>query len=152
LTAEPERIVDQLKRAFEGEAWHGPSVLEALEGVGWEKAIQKPIPTAHSIWEIVLHMIAWEDVARRRLLGELPDITDEENWPEPKDPGPKDWTRALEGMKAGHMRLRETAASVAEDLLDSSPTGKYSTRYVLLHGIIQHDLYHAGQISILKKG
>jgi hypothetical protein len=102
LTAEPERIVDQLERAFEGEARHGPSVLEA-------------------------HMTAWEDVARRRLLGELPDLTDEENWPEPKNRGPEDWARALEGLKSGHLRLRETAASVANDLLDSSPTGKYST-------------------------
>jgi uncharacterized damage-inducible protein DinB len=152
LTAERDRIVDQLKRAFEGEAWHGPSVLEALEGVTWKGALQKPIPQAHSIWEIVLHMTAWEDIVRRRLLGESPDITDEENWPVLENPGPADWPRALEGLKAGHLRLRETAASVRDDLLDSSPTGKHSTRYVLLHGIIQHDLYHAGQISILKKG
>jgi hypothetical protein len=74
------------------------------------------------------HITAWEDVARRRLLGELPDLTDEENWPEPKNRGPEDWARALEGLKSGHLRLRETAASVANDLLDSSPTGKYSTR------------------------
>jgi uncharacterized damage-inducible protein DinB len=157
LTSERNRIVDQLERAFEGEAWHGPSVLESLEGVTWEEALQKPIPQAHSIWEIVLHMTAWEGVVRRRLLGESPGITDDENWPELENPGPPDWARALEGLRAGHMRLRETAASVPDELLDSSPTGSPQsghplTRYVLLHGIIQHDLYHAGQISILKKG
>src|SRR6266568_5438334 len=50
VTAERDRILNQLERAFEGEAWHGPSVLEALEGVSWKEAHQKAIPTAHSIW------------------------------------------------------------------------------------------------------
>ena len=149
--AERDRILNQLERAFEGEAWHGPSVLEALEGVTWKQALLKPVPKAHSIWELVLHMTAWEDVVRRRLLGESPDITDEENWPRVKDQSSAAWTRALEGLRAGHMKLRQTAAGISDDLLDQSPTGKHSTRYVLLHGIIQHDIYHAGQISILKK-
>jgi len=151
LTAERDRIVNQLERAFEGEAWHGPSVLEALEGVTWKQALQKPVPKAHSIWELVLHMTAWEDIVRRRLLGESPDITDEQNWPKVKDQSSADWTRTLQALRAGHMKLRETAAGIADDLLDQSPTGKHSTRYVLLHGIIQHDIYHAGQISLLKK-
>jgi uncharacterized damage-inducible protein DinB len=50
------------------------------------------------------------------------------------------------------MRLRKTAAGIEDKQLNSFPGGKYSTRYVLLHGIIQHDLYHAGQIAVLKKG
>ena len=149
---ERDRILNQLERAFEGEAWHGPSVLEALEGVSWKKAVQKPVPKAHSIWELVLHMTAWEDVVRRRLLGESPDISDEENWPAIENPGEASWKRAIEGLKAGHEKLRETASRIRDEDLDESPTGKYSTRYVLLHGIIQHDLYHAGQISLLKKG
>jgi uncharacterized damage-inducible protein DinB len=152
LTAERERIANQLERAFEGEAWHGPSVLEALEGVTWKRAQQKPIAKAHSIWEIVLHITAWEDIVRRRLLGESPEVPDEVNWPKIGKPGPKAWTAALEGLRAGHMNLREVAARVRDDELDSAPTGKASTRYVLLHGIIQHDIYHAGQISVLKKG
>jgi len=149
--AERDRIVNQLERAFEGEAWHGPSVLEALEGVTWKKALLKPVPKAHSVWELVLHMTAWEDVVRRRLLGESPDITDEENWPKVKDQSSAAWARALEALRAGHLKLRGTAAGISDNLLDQSPTGKHSTRYVLLHGIIQHDIYHAGQISILKK-
>jgi uncharacterized damage-inducible protein DinB len=152
MKEERDRILDQLKRAFEGEAWHGPSVLESLEGVTWETALRKPIAGAHSIWEIVLHMTAWEDVARRRLLGDSTEITEDENWPGIEAASSAGWTRALEGLRSGHMRLQETAASVRDDLLDSSPTGKPITRYVHLHGVIQHDLYHAGQISILKKG
>ena len=148
---ERDRILDQLTRAFEGEAWHGPSVLEVLEGVTYQRALKKPIPGAHSIWELVLHMTAWEDVVRRRLLGEKPELTDEENWPRIKDRGKAAWGRALEGLRAGHMKLRDTVAGISDEQLDVSPTGKYSTRYQLMHGILQHDLYHAGQIAILKK-
>jgi len=152
MTVERDRIVDQLKRSFEGEAWHGPSVLEALEGVTWKQALGKPIPGAHGIWELVLHMTTWEDVVRRRLLGENPDITSELDWPPIRDKSKEGWAKALESLKAGHARLQKVAAQVEDEQLDSSPTGKHSTRYVLLHGAVQHDLYHAGQISILKKG
>ncbi len=150
--AERDRIVDQLKRAFEGEAWHGPSVLEAIEGVTWKRALEKPIPAAHSIWEIVLHLTTWEDVVRRRLLGESPDLTSAEDWPPVKDKSNEGWAAALKNLRDGHARLRKVAAGIEDKQLDTSPTGKYSTRYVLLHGAVQHDLYHAGQISILKKG
>ncbi len=148
---ERDRIVDQLKRAFEGGAWHGPSVMEALEGVDAKRAFGKPIPAAHSIWEIVLHIAVWEDAVRRRLLGEMADPAGEEDWPPVTDRGEAAWARALESLRAGHMRLREVAGGVRDEDLDRSPGGKYSTRYVLLHGAIQHDLYHAGQISLLRK-
>ncbi len=149
--SERDRILDQLTKAFEGEAWHGPSVLEVLAGVTYQRALKKPIPGAHSIWELVLHITTWEDVVRRRLLGESPDITSKENWPPVKDKTKAAWERALSALRAGHMKLRETAAGVRDEQLDASPTGKYSTRYQLLHGVIQHDLYHAGQIAVLKK-
>jgi uncharacterized damage-inducible protein DinB len=148
---ERDRILNQFERAFEGEAWHGPSILEALEGVTWKKAAQKPIPQAHSIWELVLHVTAWEDIVRRRLLGEYPEITDEQNFPTIADPSEASWKRALEGLRAGHTKLREVVAGIRDEDLDEKPSGKTTTRYILLHGIIQHDLYHAGQISILKK-
>jgi hypothetical protein len=63
------RIADQLKRAFEGDAWHGPAVLEVLQGVTARAAASKPIPGAHSIWELVLHIAAWDGVIRRRMEG-----------------------------------------------------------------------------------
>jgi|SRR5882672_3410646 len=150
-TAERDRIVDQLKRAFEGEAWHGPSVVEALEGVTWKQALEKPIPGAHSIWELVHHITTWEDVVRRRLLGETPDLTAEQDWPLVKDKSREGWAAAIQKLKGGHAQLRKVAAQVEDAELDMRPTPKTSTRYVLLHGAVQHDLYHAGQISLLKK-
>jgi uncharacterized damage-inducible protein DinB len=151
VTTERDRILNQLERSFEGEAWHGPSVLEALEGVSWKKALEKPIPAGHSIWELVLHMTAWEDIVRRRLLGEYPQITNEENFPAVANPGDASWKAALEALRAGHGALREVARQITDDQLDQAPSNKTTTRYILLHGIIQHDLYHAGQISILRK-
>ena len=64
------RIQDQLQRAFDGNAWHGPSLTALLGDVKPEQAAGKPIPGVHSIWELVLHIIAWERVVVRRLSGE----------------------------------------------------------------------------------
>jgi uncharacterized damage-inducible protein DinB len=151
VTSERDRILNQLERAFEGEAWHGPSVLEALEGVSWKEAHEKAIPTAHSIWELVLHITAWEDTVRRRLLGESPQITDEQNFPTIEKPSAASWQEALDALRAGHLLLAEVAGRITDDQLDQAPSNRTTTRYILLHGIIQHDIYHAGQIAILKK-
>ena len=149
--SERDRILNQLERAFEGEAWHGPSVLEALEGVPWQKAAAKPIAGAHSIWDLVGHIICWEDVVRRRLLGESPQITDEQNFPPVANPTEAAWNQTVDDLKAGHEKLRDVAAKIRDEELDEKPHAKTTTRYILLHGIIQHDIYHAGQIAILKK-
>jgi len=149
--AERDRILNQLERAFEGEAWHGPSVLEALEGVTWKQALERPIPEAHSIWELVLHIAAWKEIVRRRLEGEYPDVPDDVNFPPVENPSAASWKAAQDKLQAEHAKLRATAAKIQDELLDASPSETTSSRYVQLHGIIQHDLYHAGQISILKK-
>ena len=94
---EIERILDQLKRAFEGNAWHGPSIREALEGVTAEQAQARPLGNAHSIWELVQHIAVWEDVGRRRLTGDRAQIaiSSPEDWPAPGDTGEAAWDQAL---------------------------------------------------------
>lgn len=148
--SEIDRISDQLKRAFEGEAWHGPSVREVLDDVDASRAAARPIKEAHSIWEIVLHVIAWEAVVRRRLEGDPAQISEAEDWPAVTDRSETAWKSALARLEEGHQRLRRTISSMQEANLDSAPAGG-STAYVLAHGAIQHDLYHAGQIALLKK-
>ena len=76
----------QIRRAFEGEAWHGDSVLEILAGVSAAAAARQPIASAHSIWELVLHIATWDSVAVRRADGEAVQPTDAENFPAVKDP------------------------------------------------------------------
>ena len=149
---EIERIVDQLRRAFEGNAWSGPSVLEVLAGVAVEQAVAKPIPGAHSIWENVLHIGTDHDVVRRRLLGEVVlALPPDQDWPPPPEPTPHAWTQAVLQLKRTHQQLLETVATLASERLDEAvPSMGYSV-YVMLHGVAQHALYHAGQIAILKK-
>lgn len=152
MSNEVTRIEDQLKRAFEGNAWHGPAVLEVLEGVTAAQAAAKPVPGAHSIWEIVQHITAWEDTARRRLQGEPAEPTPEEDWPPLGDTGDAAWTAALERLRTGHQGLRRAVAKLSDAKLKEEVAGMDQTHYLLVHGVIQHDLYHAGQIALLRKG
>jgi uncharacterized damage-inducible protein DinB len=151
---EIERILDQLRRAYEGEAWHGPSVREVLAGVTAEQAQARPLANAHSIWELVHHIAVWESAGRRRLEGDRAqiDISSPEDWPPPDDASEAAWERAKASLDRGHQALREAIARVPESRLDEPIFDGMSTVYVTLHGVIQHDLYHAGQIAMLKKG
>jgi uncharacterized damage-inducible protein DinB len=150
---EIERILDQLKRAYEGNAWHGPSVREALAGVTAAQAHAQPLTNAHSIWELVQHIAVWESVGRRRVEGDRApiDISSPEDWPPPDEKNEAAWEQAKAALDAGHEALREAIARVPEARLDEPIFEGMSTVYVTLHGVIQHDLYHAGQIAMLKK-
>ena len=146
------RIQEQLKRAFEGPAWSGPSVLEVLDGVSASRAAKRPIKGAHSIWEITLHIGVWEEVVRRRALGEKYNPSDAEDWPAVRVKTPAAWTAAIKKLKAGHLALVDVVAAFDEARLDQPLVPGGSTGYVQFHGAVQHDLYHAGQIAVLKKG
>ena len=151
---EIERILDQLNRAFEGPAWHGPSIKELLNGVTAAQAHARPLQNAHSIWELVHHIAVWEDVGRRRLEGdpaEVP-ISSPEDWPPAADVSEAAWEKSKAALERGHQSLVQAISRVPESRLDEPILEGKSTVYVTLHGVIQHDLYHAGQIAILKKG
>jgi uncharacterized damage-inducible protein DinB len=150
---EIERILDQLKRAYEGNAWQGPSVREALAGVTAAQAQARPLTNAHSIWELVQHIAVWENVGRRRLEGDRApvDISSPEDWPLADEKNQTAWEQAKAALDRGHESLREAIARVPESRLDEPIFEGMSTVYVTLHGVIQHDLYHAGQIAMLKK-
>lgn len=153
--SETARIADQLRRAFDGEAWHGPSVLEVLEGVNAASAGAKAVKGAHSIWEIVLHIAVWDDAALRRMQGEVVQPTPAEDWPPvPAVSDEEAWQLTLNRLKDTHSRLVEAVKSFPESRLSERVPGKepdYYNFYYMLHGIVQHELYHAGQIVLLKK-
>jgi uncharacterized damage-inducible protein DinB len=152
---ERERISDQFRRAFEGEAWHGPSVLALLEGVTAEQAAAHPVAGAHSIWELVLHIEAWERACKRRLQGDRARLETLEDWPVVSDHDESAWEQTKQKLIQAHRELVAAIGSLDESRLDKpiidDPTTPYSSTYVTLHGGVQHDLYHAGQIAILKK-
>jgi uncharacterized damage-inducible protein DinB len=148
---ETERIREQLKRAFEGGAWHGPGVLEILENVSAAQAASHPIANAHSIWELVLHIKAWEDACRRRLEGDRAELTDEEDFPTVTETNDNAWQETLTALREGHQKFSDAIASVDDTRLDEPILEGMKSVYATLHGAVQHDLYHAGQIAILKK-
>ena len=150
--SEIERIKDQLRRAFEGPAWHGPSLKELVGDVTAEKAAARPLTSAHTIWEIVLHIAAWHEGARLRLAGQRAELSTEEDWPPVTDNSEAAWLAALETLERNNQRLRAALDSLDEARLNEPIVEGMSSVYVTLHGIIQHDLYHAGQIALLKKG
>ncbi|MGH9788971.1 MAG: DinB family protein [Candidatus Acidiferrales bacterium] len=148
---EVQRIADQLRRAYEGEAWHGPSLRELLDGVTSAQAARRPLPQAHSIWELVLHITVWESVVRRRLTSEVPDPPPELDWPPVRDTSDAAWKQTLDDLDHGHQQLRQAISSLSDDRLSRRVLGKNYSIYGMLHGLVQHDLYHAGQIALLKK-
>jgi uncharacterized damage-inducible protein DinB len=146
------RIRDQLQRAYDGDAWHGPSLCAILSDVTAAKAAAKSIPASHSIWEFVLHVTIWQKIVVRRLQGEtIVDIPESENFPRVMDASEQAWQRTLQGLKEAHQQLYDAIGRLTDARLGDIISGKGYTAYVMLHGVIQHNLYHAGQIAILKK-
>src|SRR5712692_5768892 len=123
--SEIARIRDQLRRSHEGPAWHGPSLQELLADVTAEKAASKPVLEGHSIWELVLHIIAWERVAVRRLAGEvILELPDSENFsaiPEPSEPT---WNQAKDELTSALRELDDATAQLPEVRLKEILPGK----------------------------
>lgn len=143
---------DQLRRAFEGEAWHGPSLLEALAEVRAADAVQRPIPGAHSVWELVLHLAGTYRLVLRRLDGDEMPLSSLEDWPIPPAPTDEQWHRDVAALHELHAQLRSVvlafpAERLFEPLVANSPYPAF-TQFI---GLTQHDLYHAGQIVLLKR-
>jgi uncharacterized damage-inducible protein DinB len=149
---EVERIADQLKRAHEGGAWHGPSVSELLAGVTAEQAALRPDGMAHSIFELVAHVEAWERAILRRLGGDPAAIYNTaEDWSPVTDASEQTWRKARERLAETNRALREAVLRLDDAQLDEPILPEMSTRYVSLHGAVQHTLYHAGQIALVKR-
>jgi uncharacterized damage-inducible protein DinB len=150
--SEPALIAEQLRRAFEGDAWHGPALLELLDDVDAVTAAAKPLPKVHSIWELVLHVAVWDAAACRRLAGEKWQPEGTANFPlVPKRATEAAWRKAVAQAERTHDVLVRTVAGLSESRLRERVPGKRYDFYFMLHGVAQHELYHAGQIAILKK-
>ena len=153
------RIVDQLEREHAGEPWHGSPLSVILEGITWQQAAARPLTGAHSIWELVLHMAGWKNEVRHRLEGAPAGEPEEGDWPAVGHVGPDAWAAAVDKLQLAHRLLVSAVKDFPEqnlyipinDAREQVP-GAGTTYYELLHGIVQHDVYHAGQIAILKKG
>src|SRR3954463_7385807 len=107
MSTNPEvaRIIHQMEAAFDGEAWHGPALMELLADVSASAAAARPIASAHTIWELTLHIGAWEEVIRRRLGGQALTLTDEENFPKVSDASDAAWSKSIREVIEIHKGL-----------------------------------------------
>ena len=152
LTGEIARIDDELSRAYNGEPWHGPSLREVLRGVSAEAAATRPVPGGHSIWEIVVHLAAWDEVVTRRITeSRAVEAPDGGNFPPVTGSGPAAWAEALAELDRRHQELRRVVAGLSVARLGETVAGKDYPVAFMLHGVAQHMAYHAGQIAVLKK-
>jgi len=149
--SEPALLAEQLRRAFDGDAWHGPALLELLADVDAATAAATPIPDVHSIWELVLHIAVWDAASLRRLDGEKCQPEGTDNFPIPPEPTEAAWRNAVAATKHTHNLLVKKVANLSAARLREQVPGKDYDFYFMLHGMAQHELYHAGQIAILKK-
>lgn len=156
---ELDRIIDQLEREHGGDPWHGSPLSRILDGITWQQAAAKPLKHAHSIWELVLHLAAWKNEVRNRLTGAAAGEPEAGDWPAVGEPSAERWAQARERLETAHRLLVSGIKAFPEENLhlpindsrDQEP-GAGLTHHQQLLGILQHDVYHAGQIAILKKG
>lgn len=158
---EREAVIGALRRAHDGEPWHGPSRAALLDGVSAEIASWHPGAGAHSIWETALHMRSWTDEVARRALGERRDPEAGPvggDWPPVTDTSESAWRAALESLDAAHAALvavvRAMPESAMRDRVGASaaaPEGTGITQAHMLRSLAEHDIYHSGQISLLKR-
>lgn len=151
---EPERIADQIRRSVRGPAWHGPSLIEVLEGMTPAQAAARPIAGWKSTWELVLHAIVWQDAVRAHLAGRWPVITlgGPRDWPPaPARPTAPAWRAAVAKLRRSNAALEKAARAFSAAKLDRPLKKGATSAYVQLHGAVQHNLWHAGQIVALKR-
>jgi uncharacterized damage-inducible protein DinB len=154
---EIELIVEMLRQTFDGRAWHGPSFMDVLNGVDKAQAIERPVEAGHTILEIVNHCSFWMEAVGRALHGErMPDIESTEDWPK-MGTTVEEWTNAREKLKKAYEELVNSAKDLNEAQLAQKVHGSYSGQAYavacrrMLHGISDHNTYHAGQIAVLRK-
>ena len=149
-----------LRRSFDGGAWHGPSLAEALAEVDARTALARPIPGAHSIWELTHHLMAWTREVTRRLLGGDTALPVEGNWRAPAaDADDAAWTRLRASLDAARDALLETLGTLPAARLDEpvrsldnegGPGESVSVAQMVI-GLAEHNAYHGGQIALLKR-
>jgi uncharacterized damage-inducible protein DinB len=153
------QLSNHIKRAVTGPMWHGPSLDELLASVSGDQAAARPIPGAHSIWEIVLHVTAWAEIALARLHGQRTgDPAPDEDWPPVRgldsrsgSDATANWQAALERLRESHRALATDTRRLEPSAFDDKVAGADYSVSNLLHGVIEHDTYHGGQIALLKR-
>jgi uncharacterized damage-inducible protein DinB len=153
MNTECLRIADQLRRAFEGKAWHGPALRESLIDITADQAGARPLASGHTIWELVLHIDLWAHVGFEAAQGvPMPKLYGtEKDWSKVTDASAAEWSSATDHLFQTAETLAQEIERFGDARLDEIVPGRQYNFYYLFHGIVQHSLYHAGQIALLKR-
>jgi uncharacterized damage-inducible protein DinB len=147
---EADLVVERLRTTFEGRAWHGPPFTVQLEGVDAGQAKAHPIEGRHCIWEIVNHAAFWMEKTRGALEGEvMPEIKGTEDWPH-ADETEEEWTEAKEELRRTYEDLIESVTNFDGTRQSDTVPGRKYNFFMMLHGIVDHNVYHMGQVAILR--
>lgn len=149
--SEIDRILNRYDEVLRGAAWHGDPMWQILEGISAETAATRVVPEAHTIWEIVMHMILWEEVAAERLAGRREGLAEDRNFPPMPEHTEEAWSKTLDQLRASNRGFRQALSQLDVAKLDDLSAAGKRTYYDEAHGLIEHDIYHLGQIALLKK-
>jgi len=145
-------LAKHIEQTVTGPMWHGPALAQVLQAVTHDRAAMRPIPGAHSIWEIVLHIAVWAEIARARLKGQSTgDPPPDQDWPAVSGDSLDDWRIAVERLGFSHRLLAADVRELDDPQLDGLVPGQEYSLSVLLHGVVEHGTYHGGQIALLTK-
>ncbi len=145
------RIVDE---GYEKKAWHGPNLRGSIRGLGFREASWRPATNRHNIWEIVVHAAYWKYIVRRRLLGDKRGLfpLKGSNWfVRPENLSPEAWRSDVALLEELHRGMRTAIAGLSPRDLGKIPPGSKVSNAAIISGIAAHDVYHAGQIQLLKR-
>lgn len=151
-------LSEQVRLAHDGPAWHGAALAELLGGINAEQAASRPLPEAHSVWEIVLHVTGWTNEVARRLAGGEPDLPVEGDWPAVGRVSEQAWGTARKELDETHTALAAAVERFPESRWGhpvggegNAPLGTGVSYAAMLAGLLQHDAYHGGQVGLLRK-
>lgn len=148
--AEVDRLVARMAEAFDGAPWYGPSLRSALDGVTSAEAFATPVPGAHGIAELVRHLTWWKRVVRRRLQGDPVSDANAVDWP-PLRPRSRSWRALRADLQAAHAELVTEVRALTPRALNRTVPGQSIPIRAMLHGVADHDIYHAGQVVLLRR-
>ena len=147
-----QRVAEAIERSVSGPVWHGPPLADLIGDITAEQAAARPIAGAHSIWELVLHATSWTEIVRERLIGSAKgEPTPEEDWPPVRDQSAEAWRATVERLKAAHRELAADVSQLDDSMLIGRVPGREHSVLAMIHGVVEHDAYHGGQIAILKR-
>ena len=153
MDTEVARIKKLLERSWDGPMWHGVNLMYILKDISWQKAFAKPDNAIHNIYEYVQHMNAWRRFTSEQLKGNSTytiEINSAGDWPVDYEATETNWQKALQDLEANQAALIAGMDNMTDEKLDELVPGRKFKWYVLLHGIVHHDIYHSAQISLLK--